>query len=750
MADWKTFQLQVPGKDALEPIREILEKLLIFLEVLKAILTTIQMFLVDFGNPLKALIEALIKLIEELFEALKKSGFFMYLDVPVSTEDPGFDKMRGGFVSFMTRFKNSLFDPKDFNRPQPRGSNKGGFVLMVLEADDPWNLILAIIKFLAFFGKGFSVPRFQAPENFKAIPVGDSGDPILAVASYFTEGPIESIQLQWTLPSTQESADPGLGDAIMKVWGEFVPPSFLIEKSTVNPMANRISAESDLNGSGAGLVEYDRVTTFEVNGEGTKFVKKEDLKDDAGEQVLKYEEYIKVGQTTQLMGALGKFRYIDNDVVADQDYYYRVRAYTGDLKIDESAKKLDWSGSLAKLDTTKHKRDFANNSKVATIKWPAQDENSPVVMGAPTGQVKARIPVDLGDFDLIAVLRALFKTAFSLDFHQQPRTGEVDGKVVQLAEFNSDGTPKTGSFARDIGRGLLVNNAGILAGLNWIPLIGMLTELESVGELHKPDETTGVIPPAPWTNFNVIRMSARLADATASAMLDIGSSVLYAFRDLMRSLPNGTIPFEPLQSLTTLEEVVFQLTATEDYIAREGEQAVIRGVLDAVKAYLLGYDNAELRLNVQTAIIFIKNFTLGGVPPDWISVVPLRDIIPWAGEVLYDILELIRALLDAFQGILDEINNFIEALIRKIEALEAFIQFLIDMLNFIESLQIAFFLLSIPDIDGPITEWVREIDLAGGDKPISGQSGYSAGICLAYVAPNIDAFITAFEIIFGA
>jgi hypothetical protein len=71
MADWQKFSLQVPGKDYLEKVRGVLETLLVYLEVLKAILETIKAFLIDFGNPIKALVEALIKLIKQMFEALK-------------------------------------------------------------------------------------------------------------------------------------------------------------------------------------------------------------------------------------------------------------------------------------------------------------------------------------------------------------------------------------------------------------------------------------------------------------------------------------------------------------------------------------------------------------------------------------------------------------------------------------------------------------------------------------------------------
>ena len=205
-SQWKSFTIQVPGKDFLKPVRDVLETLLVYLEILKAILETIKAFLIDFGNPIRALVEALIKLIEELFLALKRSGIFMYIDVPNPVADsPNFELVQGGFPAFIQRFNGSLFDTKDFNRPQPRpGSTKGGFVILMVDASDIYNLLIKLLALLKFFGKGFEAPRYLAPGNFRAIPVGDSGDPILAVANIFTDGPIKAIQLQWALPTTQE------------------------------------------------------------------------------------------------------------------------------------------------------------------------------------------------------------------------------------------------------------------------------------------------------------------------------------------------------------------------------------------------------------------------------------------------------------------------------------------------------------------------------------------------------------------
>ncbi len=743
-SEWKSFTIQVPGKDLLEPVRNVLETLLVYLEILKAILETIKAFLIDFGNPIRALVEALIKLIEELFLALKQSGFFMYVDVP----DPikglaNFDLSRGGFPAFKQRFNGSLYDTKDFNRPQPRpGSNKGGFVILMVDATSVYQLLAGIIRLLKFFGKGFEAPRYLAPENFRAIPVGASGDPILAAANVFTDGPIEAIQLQWTLPTTQEAADPGFSDVFQKVWNEFSPPNFLIEKSSSNPMAEKIDI-SELNSAGSrGIVRYDKPTDFEVKGQ--KVTRREVLRDDHGEVVVKFESVAVIPAATAVLGFLGRYRFIDTDVEVGKEYYYRVRAFSGELDIDTTpfipgGYAINYPTTVDELNRGR----AGNNTTTPSLKWPSKDADD-VIMGQPTAMVKARVPPHIDDFDAVEVLTRLFQTAFSLDFHLELPEG---------ATFDSDGVPTGLTPSSAIGKGSLTNQTGILAAFESYPIIGLLADVETLNESWAPDEVTGLKPDMPWTTFNVRRQSARLADAVVTTMLDLDSSVILGFRDLMRGpLPRGTVDVVYLEDKTTLEEVVLQFTLSEEVQTSTLGDIIptISATLESVNSYVYGYPNQSLRLNVLEAVRYIKNFTLGGVPPDWISVVPLRDIIPWAGSFLYDLLDKIQALLDAFSGVIEEIKNFIDVLIKKIETLENFIKFLIEILDFIESLEIGAYVLSVPEVSGSVANWVEEVDNAGGNIPPSGPGGYSAGIAMAYVAPDIEAFKNAFSLIFGS
>jgi hypothetical protein len=134
---------------------------------------------------------------------------------------------------------------------------------------------------------------------------------------------------------------------------------------------------------------------------------------------------------------------------------------------------------------------------------------------------------------------------------------------------------------------------------------------------------------------------------------------------------------------------------------------------------------------------------MGGIPPDWQAIVLLRDIVPWAGQILYAILAAIQALLDAFSGVMQEIKDFIDLLIRKIDALERFIKFIIQLMEYVLSLDVSCYALNISGITKGIPELMEAIDNAGGDKPPLDPGGYSAGVVLAYVAPNIDGYVKA-------
>jgi len=714
--NWESFSIQLPGQDLLEKARQVLETLVVYLEVLKTILETVKAFLVDFGNPIRAIVEALIQLVLQLFETLRRTGIYAWYDIPDPFHDPNFTKCAGGYEEFLNRFTGGLFDPRDPNRPQPiPGISMGGFTLIVADADGILGLLRLVKILLDFLGKDFLTPQYLAPASIKVLPVGDAGDPILSIVKVFQEQP-KSIVVEWTLPPSSVVGADEFSDLFGAIATNFIPPNFLIEKSEVHPLVSEIDVAEMTNADSAGIIVATLPTPFEARGKPGNIIKRKTrINDQYGDTFIKFQKYIVVSTTsntaTFLLGQLGTFRYIDNDVELDKTYYYRVRAFSGNLDI--SGTTLNFMGQV----------QFKENEKIPYIQWPGDN-----VMGRATSAVPVRIPTYPPDFDVIESLNRLFQTAFSLNFHLPPN------------EWIDEDT--------SIGKGSLTSFAGPLTAFESVPLVGKYAAvLTPSGSAPLPTEAympnfQGEYPELPWNNLLVQSNSARLASIVASAMLQSGGA--FPYKTFMEGpFPQGVPSVKDLDT-SNLNAMVFSITNVQDV----DESTWQITVQDAGVLYSNVYDDSTVRKNVLAAVNFCKAFTLGGTPPDWIQVSLLRDIIPWGGQLLYELLAKMQALLDAYSGVIEELKAFIDLIIRKIDTLEQFLQYLISILDFVLSLQVGFYILTVPKTSGDTTEWVTLIQNAGGSPPPSGAGGYTAGVALAYVAPNVDAFASAFDLIF--
>ncbi len=720
--NWKSFQVQIPGQDLLEQVRNVLETLVTFLEILKAILDTVKVFLVDFGNPIKALVEALIKLILLLFDSLRQTGIYALYDIPDPFTDPNFNKNVGGFQAFVTRWKGSLTDTRDPNRPQPiSGVTKSGFILVVVDAESADGLVRLVTLLLRFFGKEFINPRYSAPSNVKVLPFGSTGDPITSIVKVFTDHP-KGILIEWALPQSTPTGDPGASDLFGIAASEFIPPKFLIEKSASNPNVEIL--DSDLNNASAtGRVTSIVKTNFEAGGQPGKVIsRKVRLSDEFNDPFIKFQKYIdidaKTNTATFITGQLGTFRYLDSDVLPNTTYYYRVRAYSGPLKI---------SGTSVSFDPPKTNVV----DKTAFVQWPSTDPGNRPVMGRASAILRLKFPSVPATFDVIENLKRIFQAGFSFNFHLPIPKGD---------QFNGQGLPANPQTPiTDVGKGSLVDYAGPLAAFTSVPILGSAAAKTSVGQFQTnfvPDPVTGQLPEMPWQTFLVKANATRLASIVAGAMLENGSAD--AFRGLMEGTPPHTTSVHNLPT-SSLSAQLFALTAVDS------SGNVSR---DTVALYGDAFADANTRLNILAAVNFVKGFTLGGTPPDWIQISILRDIIPWSGQFLYDLIAKIQGLVDAYKGALDEIKNFIDLIERKINTLESFIEYLVSILDFIESLQFGFFVLFAPEVEGDVTTWMQLVDSAGGSKPPSGPGGYTGGVSFAYVAADVTAFAAALKLIF--
>lgn len=707
MSNWEALQIKIPGQDLMEDVRSSLEALVTFMEIIKALLETISLFLIDFGNPIRAIVQSLLTLIQELFNSLKQTGLFALFDVPNPTQDPNFDRFKGGYQAFVERFKASLFDSKDPFRPQPAaGQTLSGFVIIVADAETVFGLLRLIKILLRFFGKEVYSAKYAAPANVRIFPAGSKPgatggtnfDPILQVASVFG-ATLKGFAIEWSLATNQYPPDPGFNDLLASVSSELIPQSWLIEKTS--------------NSGGPVTLTLNAETNFE-DKRGKAIKRTIPVRDENGDYFRVFEKYIVIDPTTStstfILGQLGRFRYLDSLVNKDTTYYYRIRAFSGPLVVTVN-NTIDFPAPEQKADTGEYIQ-----------RWPSSDPNNPVIMGRPSGIVTCRIPNIPADFDVITALENTFKMAFALGFHNP---------LDPTATFDANGRPTGSTSATKVGQGALMNLGGALSDI--IP-----TAISSVQKNPVTEEYPDVVQ----NYLSVKFQSSRLAQVVGASLLE-NSAMLNPLRDLYQ----GAIPL-PIPSVgnfkgsnSTIEKMVTAFNNIPDDFPSADHPEVYLTSNSAFK-------DVNTRLNLLQAVTLIKSFTLGGTPPDWTSISLLRDIIPWSGQFIYDLLNRIDALLDAFKSAIEEIKAFIDTVVRKIDILERFIKYLIEILNYLDSFSAGFYFLSVPSTAGGIPGWISAIDNAGGTKPPSGPGGYSAGVSLAYAGTNIDSFVTAFNLIF--
>jgi len=707
MADWKALEIKIPGKDQLEGVRSTLEALVVFLEIIKALLNTISLFLIDFGNPIRPIVMALLAVIQQLFESLKRTGLYGYFDIPDPTRDPNFDLYKGGYQAFTERFKASLFDSKDPYRPQPlAGSMQSGFVLIVADATTVFGLLRLMKILLRFFGKEITAAKYVAPANARIFPAGTKPgatggtniDPIIQVASVFGFD-LKGFALEWTLATQQYPPDPGFNDLVASVSSELIPQKWLIEKTSRSGGPVPMTATSETN--------------FE-DKRGKAISREVIVRDEQGDVFRQFQNYIVIDPTSSTsvfsLFQLGKFRYLDSEVEKDTTYYYRIRAFSGPLVVSDGS-----------IEFPAPEVDATNGELIQ--RWPSSDPNDPVIMGRPSPILTCRLPNIPANFDVISILEATFKMAFAIGF-QLPLAAD--------SQFDDTGLPINGTSSSEVGKGSLTNIGGALSRV--LPM--------SYPVPVTADPTTKEYPDVPQNYLSVKLVSSQLAQQVGSSLLE-NSAMLQPLRDLYQGGIPRQIPTEGnfKGNNTSIQAMVLAFNDIPSTFPQTYEA-------DVYTTYTAAYSDVNTRLNLLDAVNFIKSFTLGGTPVDWVSISLLRDIIPWSGQFIYDLLNRIDALADAFKSAVDEIKAYIDAVVRKIDVLERFIKYLIELLNYLDSFSAGFYFLNVPSTSEGIPGWIKAIDNAGGTKPSSGPGGYSAGVALAYAGTDVSSFATAFGLIF--
>jgi hypothetical protein len=231
---WGTISLEIPDylEDVREAINSVAELLITFLDIAIAALQLLKAFAVGYLDPLFAIIQAIIALINGLLEDFANLGIYITHDMALAAEGWPWESLRGGYAEYERRMIARLTDRSDRTRPNLSANTPvfAGFFYLSVDISDIERLWAFILQLLAFFDMKF-FPESGLPTpvidrvDFGANATGVFGG--LSSLLSFDESPPNKARVTWKVPQPSRK---GPTNPLSAFSG---PSAFIITVSTV-------------------------------------------------------------------------------------------------------------------------------------------------------------------------------------------------------------------------------------------------------------------------------------------------------------------------------------------------------------------------------------------------------------------------------------------------------------------------------------------------------------------------------------
>lgn len=723
MSSWQSVQFEFKPFEALKPP---LQSALVILQTVEAILESlldlIRAFLLDFANPIRALIALLLAAIRAIINQLKSTGFSLLLVHPdFSRQDFGavIESVSGGYRVFESKVVSKFYDLSDLFRPDYPSGSSVAMVVFYVGAESPGDLLQQLFALLRLIKHPATLAGLPAPVELKVRPVLKSDSAVANVGavagmignirraekfSDIFEDVDRSLCLEWRMPTTSAASNgPTFVNALVSFYNSFRFPNFLVERTDV---PNGEPVQIKLKGTTAGeknlkpmLGKYKFPMPLTKVG----------LREPDGSIHRHFKNKFPIsGEGGLLEGQLsGTYAYVDDDPSLEhgKTYYYRVRAYFGEPTEYLTAKTAE---DMTKASLIRREGNI-----------PQVNYGKGVVMGAPSQIVRGFVPRPRGgpaNFNVNENVREAIEAGLLLNFEFPP---PVESDSVEIIDQK--------------------------AGWGCLSVAG-----GQVGPIKSAFSTSDKLKSNPLFKFAARRIANTVASNayTKPQLLDLMGKQWADISDPVRRVLNAKFTWGFVGVVGGVTRA--STTKVNNYLTRENVYQDGGPFDGPYPTFPRQYDNDNVEVTVEERnkiADFIRLcLAVTSNQTSYLAwhTVALGDVFPALVPFIFDFEQFILSLLKALDSVLKEIEAIIENIIAKIQQLEAILETILSLIDLL-NVEVSVSVLAYTSTNGSV-DALAEALMASEDKPGSSPFGLHSGIVMCAGGPG-EGFIAAIKAI---
>jgi hypothetical protein len=549
-----------------------------------------------------------------------------------------------------------------------------------------------LFALLALIKHPLTLTGLPAPISLKALPVKKGGDPIAQFRNLFDSDLDKTLSLQWRMPEGPTATGArGFVGQLTAFYNSFRFPNFLVERTDeTNPQGVVFKLPTSTVTLGKNVDILINRYNFPTVSSNVA------IREENGDTYRNFPNKFVVGGASLLEGKLtGSYEFLDDDpaLEAGKTYYYRVRAYFGDITAylgTNNANELKSAGLIKKV----------GNQLIIRF-------GQGVVMGRPSPIAKGFVPRPR-------------PTSQAFDAYNNISDAIIAGILLNF-EFPAAGLADD---SRRVQQKTGWGSLGILGG--------------QIGPLKAAFDSSDQIK----DNFLVKTTARRLTNSVLTNIYNQPAAF-----DLLSAKWVGAAQavvdqlFNHMQSTWKFVGIVGGITPQANveinsYLAREDSYVTGQPLTGPVPIF--GDDPNVVDIEARQALadfirtaISMTNTEISYLA--WYSVT-VGDLFPALLPVIFDFEQFLLSFLKALNSALQEIVDIIQTLIQQIQSLEAILETILALLELFD-VNVRVSLLVVGPTQGSASDLVTALQNSDA-KPAESPFGLHSGMVMTFGGPG--------------